>query len=137
VNLFCLGSDQIDDLWDEFSEHIYRLERLDRLGHLTPDDLREELKQAKKQLWGIQIDGRVIGIAVTRIGRQTCEVFAAAGTQTAPGQIQALYTEIERWALSQGCIRMRIVGRRGWQRMLKGYEPTRDVILEKELDDGC
>jgi hypothetical protein len=136
VNLFCLGSEQIDSLWDEFSAHVYRLENLERLGHLSADDLKEELKLSKKQLWGIQEDGRVIGIAITRIGGRTCEIFAAAGTQTQRGQIQALYTEIEKWARAEGCVRMRIIGRRGWMRMLKGYQPTRDVILEKELDDG-
>jgi hypothetical protein len=135
VNLFCLGPEQIDVLWDEFSTHIYRLDNLGRLGHLSVDELRDELKLAKRQLWGIQDDGRVIGIAITRIGGRCCEIYAAAGTQTARGQIQALYERIEQWARDIGCLRVRIVGRRGWLRALKGFQ-VKDVVLEKELDDG-
>jgi hypothetical protein len=133
VNLFCLGSEQIDSLWDEYAEHIFRLERL---GHLSADEIREELRLAKRQLWGIQVDGRVVGIAITRIGGMTCEVFAAAGTQTERGQIQQLYERIEQWARQKGCARMRVVGRRGWQRVLTGFRQSKDVILEKELADG-
>jgi hypothetical protein len=128
VNLFCLGSDQIDQFWDEFSEHV---ERLRRLGIADPDELRDDLRLAKKQLWGVQ-DGRVIGIAITRITGTVCEIYAAAGTQTMRGQIQQLYAEIERWAPTKGCSRIRIIGRRGWKRALKGFEET-GVVLEKEI----
>jgi hypothetical protein len=133
MNLFCLGSAQIDALWDEFAHHVYRLERL---GHLDAEELRDDLKQQKKQLWGAQENGKVLGIAITRIGGGTCEIYAAAGTQTAAGQITSLYERIEQWAREKGCVRMKIVGRKGWLRMLKGYRPAKAVILEKELVHG-
>ncbi len=135
MNVFCLGSDQIDGLWDEYASHIYRLNNLGRLDWLSVDEVRENLRTARMQLWGAQEDGRVIGIVITRVGSGCCELFAGAGTQTARGQIQTLYECIEQWAREIGCTRMRIVGRKGWLRALKGFQ-VKDVILEKELDDG-
>lgn len=129
MSVFCLGSDQIDDLWFEFAQH---LQRLQRLGHLNAEETREDLKLAKKQLWGYQEEGRVIGIAITRVSLPFCEVFAAAGKQSRPGQIQELYEHIERWARTVGCARMRINGRKGWMRVLQGYSVT-GYIMEKEL----
>jgi hypothetical protein len=132
VNLFCLGSEQIDSLWDEFAHHIYRMERM---GFLGADELREELKLSKKQLWGVQDDtGKVAGVCITRVCGKCCEIYAAAGTQTKRGQILALYQHIEQWARDIGCTRMRVIGRKGWMRMLSGYLET-GIILEKDLDE--
>jgi hypothetical protein len=131
VNVFCLGPEQIDSLWDEYSQHIYRMERL---GHLGADEVRDELKLAKKQLWGIQDGPKIVGICITRVTGKCCEIFAAAGTQSKRGQILELYNHVERWARDIGCTRMRVIGRKGWMRMLKGYLQT-GIVLEKELDD--
>ncbi len=43
-----------------------------------------------------------------------------------------LLTPIENWARAEGCDAMRIMGRRGWSRVLPAYRLTR-VVLEKEL----
>ena len=129
MSVFALGPEQIDALWPEFEQH---LERLQRLGHLNVEEAREDLKLAKKQLWGYHEDGRVIGVAITRVSMPFCEVFAAAGKQSRPGQIQELYAHIERWARTVGCARMRINGRKGWMRVLQGYAVT-GYIMEKEL----
>jgi hypothetical protein len=128
VNCFCLGPEQIDGLWDEFSSHIYRLERL---GHLSADEMREDLRLAKRQLWGIQ-GPDVLGIAITRIAGKTCEVVAATGKQTQTGQIEALYAHIERWAKDIGCERMRIIGRKGWLRKFPEFTQT-GIVIEKDL----
>lgn len=131
MNCFCLSSEQIDNLWSEFDTHAQRLAKLE---YVDPDELRDDLKAAKKQLWGVQENGRVLGIAITRVtgGVKTCEIVAAAGTQTAAGQIQTLYEDIEQWAQAIGCVRMRILGRKGWLRALAGYKQV-GVIIEKEL----
>lgn len=135
MSAFCLGSDEIDAHWQQIEPHLRRLERC---GHCDVDELREELRDARKQLWGYQDgagDGRVLGVAVTRIAGKTtpvCEIFGAAGTQSNPGQIHELYAHIEQWARSIGCVKIRLQGRRGWQRLLSGFEQV-GIILEKEF----
>lgn len=49
-------------------------------------------------------------------------------------QIRAAMPHVEEWAMAQGCTRVIIDGRKGWQRALsdQGYAPT-TVNLKKEL----
>jgi hypothetical protein len=129
VSVFALAAKEIDVAWPLLETHIYRLERL---GHIGADEIKEDLKQAKKQLWGYHVDGRIIGIAITRVTTTTCEIVAACGTSTAGGQIQELYERIERWARDSGRIRMRVIGRKGWLRVIAGYRQT-GIVMEKDL----
>jgi hypothetical protein len=105
---------------------------MERLGYIGADELRDELRLAKKQLWGLQEGPAIRGICITRIAGKCCEIYAAAGRQSKPGQILELYEHIERWARDIGCDRMRVIGRKGWLRMLAGYSQT-GIILEKDL----
>lgn len=129
MNVFCLGSDQIDWVWPRFEQHIYRLERL---GHIGADEIREDLKAAKRQLWGYQVGSEIIGITITRIAGKTCEIVAAAGRQSSSGQIEQVYREIDAWARSIGCERMRIIGRKGWLRKFPEFMQT-GIVIEKDL----
>lgn len=102
--------------------------------------MRLDLKGGLRQLWGYRESsarGDVInGVAITHVYNtprgQLCEVAAGVGTETTRGQIDAIHAAIEKWAASIGCTRMRIQGRRGWQRRLKDYRQV-GVILEKQL----
>lgn len=130
MSVFCLGADDIDNHWSDIAPHLYRLQRR---GFIDTDEVREDLKAARKQLWGYEDGGRIIGIAITRITKgRVCELYGAVGTQTQPGQIQAVHAEIEQWAKSINCTKLRLQGRHGWQRALKGYAQV-GVILEKEF----
>jgi len=126
VSVFCLGPEQLDGLWDEIAPHLARFES--ERG-FSSADIRRDLASTAKQLWGYEVGGRVIGVCVTQVCKPVVEIFAAVGTQTSNGQIQEVHAAIERWAREIGCTRLRIKGRKGWLRMLDGYE----MILEKEL----
>ena len=43
-----------------------------------------------------------------------------------------LIAEIENYARTEGCTRVRIYGRKGWLRALDGYE-AKHIIMDKEL----
>jgi hypothetical protein len=125
VNVFCLGADQIDRLWDRFAHHLDRL-----TDYLNPEEIRLELKDAEKQLWGLQDGEDIVGVAITRITGRTCEVVGAAGA--APYEaMRELHQAIEEWAREIGCSRMRLQGRKGWIKLL-GYTQT-GIVAEKEL----
>ncbi len=134
MSVFCLGSEQIDNLWPEFGHHLERLERETQI--VLAESLREDLKSAHKQLWGFQDGQRITGVAITSIYKtprgSVCEVVGACGTESASGQIEAIIKGIEAWAHEVGCTRVRFGGRRGWSRKLKGYEQV-GIILEKEI----
>lgn len=129
MSVFCLGSDQIERYWQSFEAHIYRLERL---GYVGADELRDDLKLAKRQLWGYQDGPTVLGISITRIAGKTCEIVAAVGRQSKSGQLEEVYAAIEKWAREIGCIRIRVIGRKGWLRKFPEFTQT-GIVIEKEL----
>ena len=128
MNVFCLGSDEIDPLWNTFSHHLERLERDDRCCVV---EVREDLREAKKQLWGLQDGPKVSGIVITAIQGQTCEIWAACGSAS-QRDMKAVHEQIERWAREIGCTRMKFSGRRGWLKLFKEYRQT-GITAEKEL----
>jgi hypothetical protein len=68
---------------------------------------------------------------IVRYPRSTrCVLFLCAGD----GLDRWLHHlgEIEAWARAQGCDAMEVAGRKGWARVLKGYELV-NVMLRKEL----
>lgn len=134
MSVFCLGTEQIDALWPKYGHHLERLER--ESGLVMAEAIRDDLRSAHKQLWGYQAGDEIAGVAITHVydtpRGKACEVYGACGTQTAPGQIDAIIHEIEKWAADIGCTRTRLLGRKGWLRVLNGYRQT-GVILEKEI----
>ncbi len=134
MSVFCLGPEQIDALWPRYAHHLERLER--ETGLVLASATRADLTTAHKQLWGYQEGDAINGVAITQVydtpRGKACEVVGACGTETARGQIDQIINEIEKWAADIGCTRMRVLGRKGWQRRLNGYEQT-GIILEKEI----
>lgn len=139
MNVFCLGSEQIDNFWPEYGHLIEKYEAT--RGTDYTGQLREDLRLARKQLWGAQHGGTVRAVVITRVSEQprgdTCEIYATAGAGEADlpfndENVAAVLVEIERWARAIGCTRMRIEGRKGWKRILNDYAEV-GVILEKEI----
>jgi hypothetical protein len=133
MNVFALQSHQIAQHWVHVEPHLRRLERRTKL--VSADCIAEACKQALKQLWLAENDGRVFGVVVTEIyptpRGDICCIWATCGS--APkADILAVYDHIERWARGIGCAVIEIKGRRGWERLLKGFRRTA-VVLEKSL----
>ena len=128
MSVFCVGSDEIDKYWSDFERH---LERFERLGHINVEETRSDLRSARKQLWGYQTSDGVLGVCITRVAGETCEVCGAVGSAS-KSQILEVYAAIEAWAREIGCTRMKVMGRRGWLRVLEGFIQT-GIIAEKEL----
>lgn len=125
MNVFCLGPEQIDNLWPLFAHHLERL-----TDYFEADEIRASLKDAEKQLWGLQDGPEIVGVAITRVLGRTCEIVGGAGTADYES-MRELHKRIETWARDIGCSRMRLQGRKGWIRLL-GYSQT-GIVAEKEL----
>lgn len=132
MNVFCLGQEQIDNLWPLYGCHLDRYER--EIGTDYAEDIRSDLKAGTKQLWGLQCGPSIVGVVVTRVAQSprgsVCEIYIACGESH--GGLFLVLDEIERWAKSVGCSRVRLSGRKGWLRVLKQYEQT-GIQMEKEL----
>ena len=84
-------------------------------------------------IW-LAYDGKIHACAITDIveteWRKTCVVAACYGYQ-ARSWVHLL-EKIEDWARQGGCSQVRIMGRKGWQKLLPSYRSTK-IVLEKEL----
>jgi hypothetical protein len=90
--------------------------------------------------------GRIAAAAVTEIAetewRKVCVLVACGSARPAAGpgsesgagvrDWRPLLEDIEAYARAAGCAAMRIMGRKGWARVLSSYKAKR-IILEKDL----
>jgi hypothetical protein len=89
-----------------------------------------DVRSANALLW-LVIDGdQVVGAGVTQLALPFGWIVAFGGEDMR--RSIPLIENIERHFREEGCTRVRIVGRPGWQRMLTDYRPVA-VLLEKEL----
>jgi hypothetical protein len=129
--VFTLQSHEIERHWDLIAPHLKRVAvRFPFDVDLT--QVRADLTSARRQLWGFHDGEAVTVICVTEIQHPVCWLRVCAGTETSPSQIEAGLSQIESWARSIGCDRVRFIGRRGWKRRLRTYQQIA-VTLEKLL----
>lgn len=103
-------------------------------GALTPDEIIEAFRSGRYQLWVIW-NGNVLAVGATEIvavasGMRLCLVHFLTGEHSL--EWLHLLEELEAWAKSQGCSRMKGQMRKGWAKRLPDYHMTH-VTLEKDL----
>lgn len=93
------------------------------------EDVRVLIERGSAQLWAAPS-----AAAVTLIEDDPCErrllVWLAGGALKT--LLREMLPEVEAWAHAQGCRRMLLVGRPGWERAMKpmGYAPLARVIAK-------
>lgn len=131
--LVCVDPARAHEVWPKVSGLIYAA--MKRGGEPSAFGKVETDTLAGRALIWIAWDGEQIkAVAVTDLalieGRKLCTIVACGGSNRA-GWIN-LILPIEEFAKAEGCHAMRIIGRRGWARVLPTYR-TRQITLEKEL----
>ena len=100
----------------------------------TVTDVLRELRRGSAQLWLATDDNVVEGIAVTVINdhpqTSTCLIWLCAGIEHK--KYTPLIGNIEDWAREQGCQKVSLEGRPGWEKVLGDYEKTK-IYLEKVI----
>jgi hypothetical protein len=108
-------------------------------GEFTLEEARESVRQGRFQLW-LAWDAtqrRAFGAGVTEIfdypRKRVCFLVLWASEAPRAAWLDGLDT-VERWAKEQGCAAMRLLGRKGWARVLDGYRPQYTVFA-RSLDE--
>lgn len=81
-------------------------------------ELEQSLRDGRSQLW-LTVEDRPVAAMVTRIDGDTLEVWLAGGAVLS-GSVPFLETAIEA-SKAAGTTNGRIIGRKGWTRVLRGY----------------
>jgi len=86
------------------------------------------------QLWIAHEGASILASAITSLGiindEKVCTIVACAGGGWK--QFGHFIDDLEKFAKDEGCTSVRINGRSGWGRVLRGYD-VRSVVLRKEL----
>lgn len=131
AEVLTLQSYEIDEHWFWIERFLKRVEG----APWTLQHVKQDLKSASAQLWGLVNErSSVKGIVITRLENYHDTRFGLVWIAAGEGveHSRVMLDEIERWFKSMGCTRVEITGRKGWERVLPGYE-CKHVVLSKEL----
>lgn len=127
----CVDPEQVHELWPHVKE---QLKEASKRGLSSFDEIEAAVMRGESLLWIVVDQATIKAAAVTELierdGRREC-CIALCGGKDMDRWIDA-YADIEKFARDEKCIRIRIIGRTGWERALAGYRRT-CVVLEKEL----
>lgn len=98
------------------------------------DDVERDVLNGSALLWLAWNEPKIEGAAVTQLSTteksKVCTIVACGGEGFR--RWVHLIEQLEDYARNEGCDCTRILGRPGWQRVLKDYA-AKKVILEKAL----
>src|SRR5689334_24135377 len=116
--LVCVDPARVHEVWPHVRCLIAAAMRRGGVGDVG--DVARALRDGAALLWLAWDGERIIAAAVTEIaqfgGEKLCAILACGGTGFA--RFGHLIGGLEHYARAEGCVRMRICGRKGWVRLL-------------------
>lgn len=123
----CVDPARVHEAWPHFKHWIKNA--LDR-GTTDFSVHEKDVLEGRCLLW-LAYDGeRVHAAATTQLVGGVCEIVGCGGEGLS--QWLPLIENIEAFARDEKCSAVRLIGRSGWQRILKDYKQTA-IILERPL----
>ena len=132
AELVCVDPARVHEIWPHVSPLLKAACYRTRLNAFA--DIEADIVAGRSLLW-VAWNGRAIESAAStvlinsEIGR-VCVITVCGGSDMK--RWLPLIGQIETYAEAEGCKRVRIYGRKGWLRVLDGYEATH-AIMDKEL----
>jgi hypothetical protein len=96
-------------------------------------DIESDVLAGMQLVWLAWNGREIMAAATTQLVKprdKVCVLTSCSGYDRA--QWLPLFAEVESYARAEGCTKMRIFGRKGWERVLDGYR-VEHVVLEKAL----
>jgi len=132
IDLICVDPARIDEIWPHVRDRLKAA--VDRTELSSFDDLEADVFSGTQLIWLAWDGAEIMAVATTQLVKprdKVCVLTACSGRDRE--QWLPLFERIERYARDEGCTKMRIYGRKGWQRVLDGYH-VEHVILEKAFN---
>ena len=131
-----LSVEEFDHFWPDIEK------MMDLVPHTWPDLTKEsivnQVLEGKMQVWGVG-DTAIKMVLFTQVAtfpaRRVLQIFWGAGQgrifEKAGDSVESV---MEYFARSQGCTRIDVIGREGWERILapRGFKRT-SIILSREI----
>ncbi len=119
----------LDKTWDRLKHHIEAALKYAHDSH-SVQDVWHAIQEGTAQFFPFEKS-----VIVTEIidypNKAVCRIWLAGGDMK-----ELLYGEqvVADWAKSLGCAGIEIIGRKGWEKVLKDYDPA-SIVLIKEFKD--
>lgn len=131
VDLVCVPPADVHKIWPQAGELIRAAIEQTDLSEFA--DLEYDVMSGDQLLW-LAISDHIEAAATTHLiktrGKPVLVITACSGYQRE--RWLPLLSKIEQYAKAEGASRVRLYGRKGWERTLKDYR-TEYVIMEKVL----
>ena len=132
AQLVCVDPRRVHEIWP----HVCSLLKAAccRTGLNAFSDIEADVLAGRSLLWvawnGHGIEAAAATILINSEIGKVCIITACGGSGMK--HWLPLIRRIEDYARNEGCARVRIYGRKGWLRVLEGYE-QKHVIMDKPL----
>jgi hypothetical protein len=132
AELVCVDPKRVHEIWSHVSPLLKAACK--RTGLNAFVDIEADILAGRSLLW-MAWNGRTVEAAAatilinSEIGK-VCIITVCGGSDMK--RWLPLIDQIETYAGREGCARVRIYGRKGWSRVLEGYE-EKHIIMDKEL----
>ena len=132
ATLVCVDPKRISEVWPHVSSLLKGACRRTRLNAF--EDIEADILAGRSLLWmawdGCAIEAAAATILINSESGKVCVITVCGGSDMK--RWLPLIGQIESYAGREGCARVRIYGRKGWLRVLDGYEQEH-IIMDKEL----
>ena len=131
VELVCVPPADVRRVWPHVQPLLYLAAKRGG-GHFAA--IEKDVLDGPDLLWLAWDGNTILAAAVTSLGiisnTKTCTIVVCGGHGWE--RFGHMIEGLEKFAKTEGCERVRINGRPGWQRALNGYG-LKSVVLEKEI----
>ncbi len=93
----------------------------------TYEQVIDIVKRGDAQLWAFR-DSAIVTEIIDYPQRRTLRFWLAGGNLKTLLEVEP---KIRKWSILYRCKAVEIIGRKGWEKVMKGYEPTA-IVLVKE-----
>ena len=118
------------DNWDRCSDWLNAALVYSHGTH-TLDDVFQSVMRGDAQFWHFK-DAAIVTELMDYPQKKILRYWLAGGNLKT---LLKNEPDIRHWSALWGCVGVEIIGRQGWQRVLKGYKQT-SVILVKDMYHG-
>ena len=140
AELVCVDPKRVHEIWPYVRALLKAACQRTRLNAFT--DIEASILSGRSLLWiawnGRAVEAVAATILINSEAGKVCIITVCGGNDMR--RWLPLIDRIEDYAKNEGCTRVRIYGRKGWLRVLNGYE-QKHIIMDKELvlanDAGC
>lgn len=135
--LMVRGAD-VDAAWPMIAGHLRTMIEANADGDFSLGDIRHRVRNEQWDLWLVLDEdaGEILGVGASYVYHNEGDLKVAQVPFFTGRDLKRwahLFADFETWARNNGCQRIRIMARRGWGRILDGFEQTH-VRLDKELN---